>query len=210
MSACRQSGTPRLEDRIPDPQGRKSPPLGRRNAKRQSDGKSGRLRLGEEQRGRSRLRRQRRLRQPPRCPLPRNFGGPHRQAVSAQPCVPIRCIGRRMPCPCGLGVAAGRAFLRRALAGGQQPHSRTGRCAEAGSRSRTYICGLVSRRPNRWTIPAPLSRESKPLRLWACSCLVASCSFDALLDSSSGRCDHHRLVPLGDRQSMDHRLEEAA
>jgi hypothetical protein len=27
---------------------------------------------------------------------------------------------------------------------------------EAGSGSRTCICGMVSRRPNRWTIPAPL------------------------------------------------------
>jgi hypothetical protein len=53
-------------------------------------------------------------------------------------------------------------------------HSRTGpprtsslakvqvlkRHGEAGSGSRTCICGLVSRRPNRWTIPAPLSGES--------------------------------------------------
>jgi hypothetical protein len=44
---------------------------------------------------------------------------------------------------------------------------------EAGSGSRTCICGLVSRRPNRWTIPAPLPRlyaaesgDGLTARLW--------------------------------------------
>lgn len=39
------------------------------------------------------------------------------------------------------------------------------RHGEAGSGSRTCICGLVSRRPNRWTIPAPLSHESTRSRV---------------------------------------------
>jgi hypothetical protein len=81
---------------------------------------------------------------------------------------------------------------------------------EAGSGSRTCVCGLVSRRPNRWTIPAPLTRVYVTARLWACSCRVVSCMSDALLDSSRARCDHHRLVRSRDPQSVDHHVAQVA
>jgi hypothetical protein len=88
---------------------------------------------------------------------------------------------------------------------------------EAGSGSRTCVCGLVSRRPNVGLSPRAAAKSLRrrrgrrlTARLWACSCRVVSCSFDVQLDSSNARCDHHRLVRPRDPQSVDHRVARVA
>jgi hypothetical protein len=51
-----------------------------------------------------------------------------------------------------------------AATGSKTALCRAGVSSRAFSGSRTYICGLVSRRPNRWTIPAPLPTSLRRFR----------------------------------------------